>query len=659
MRENEKERERERDLVGMEMEGGECYGGGGDERRGGGKTRVRGLADRLAELTTPRPTLDVDQYAEEDAGIDAGVAYRRNVDGVELGDFGDDDDVDDDDDDFGGAYGGGYLDGDEEADGMTRRSAAKGGAGDAKKRQKKAATAATATMAAAARVNGESRLRLRASIALEDGAYQGQTSSRAHVFAKLPSTAGVTTSGGEEEEEEEDDDDDANAAAAALRNQFEDDDQEEEEEEEEDINEEERELRALEAELRDDGNKSTSAYTSSAGTGVHNVDDADDYNDGSGDENGDAVVALRGIHERARSRARRVREQCALWEKSLGLRIRLQRAVVPGANKLPVGDAHANACSSSGRVSDAFSALGRSAAQLLVDLLDCQQHMLAACGGDVNAKSEAIKTERERRRSQDQGKGKKKRKHQMMTSNDDDDDDDDKDREGDEEEDEDIDMEETPAFGSRFCWDYLERAHAETKAYADAALDEWQKKALIATGGAAAAASAMKLQSFVGKRFSDQVASYIDASEAKLRKKLHLTNGEAPRRIGARDDDDANESGDEGRANDADEREMEEAQKSHAEALDYETFDDTDFYAQLLHEFLDSKGLRRAGAENGTVVGGVNVAKRRKKVDRNASKGRKLRFHVMEKLVNFMAPVECSRPVFAEQLFSNLFGGGR
>jgi protein AATF/BFR2 len=51
--------------------------------------------------------------------------------------------------------------------------------------------------------------------------------------------------------------------------------------------------------------------------------------------------------------------------------------------------------------------------------------------------------------------------------------------------------------------------------------------------------------------------------------------------------------------------------------------------------------------------------KQRKAVDRRASKGRKLRYHVHEKLVNFMAPVELQAPQFAAQLFSNLFGGGK
>ena len=50
--------------------------------------------------------------------------------------------------------------------------------------------------------------------------------------------------------------------------------------------------------------------------------------------------------------------------------------------------------------------------------------------------------------------------------------------------------------------------------------------------------------------------------------------------------------------------------------------------------------------------------KKRKIVDRRASKGRKIRYNVQEKLVNFMAPRESGSLVLASQLFGNLFGSG-
>ena len=49
--------------------------------------------------------------------------------------------------------------------------------------------------------------------------------------------------------------------------------------------------------------------------------------------------------------------------------------------------------------------------------------------------------------------------------------------------------------------------------------------------------------------------------------------------------------------------------------------------------------------------------KKRRVVERRASKGRKLRYQVMEKLVHFMTPVQRAQPpALAAQLFANLFG---
>ena len=70
----------------------------------------------------------------------------------------------------------------------------------------------------------------------------------------------------------------------------------------------------------------------------------------------------------------------------------------------------------------------------------------------------------------------------------------------------------------------------------------------------------------------------------------------------------------------------------------------------MLKEFLES-----AGAAAGLAAAASKPAKRRKVVDRRASKGRKLRYHVQQKLVNFCAPVELEVPQWAEKIFGQLF----
>ncbi|KFD68971.1 hypothetical protein M514_18774 [Trichuris suis] len=80
------------------------------------------------------------------------------------------------------------------------------------------------------------------------------------------------------------------------------------------------------------------------------------------------------------------------------------------------------------------------------------------------------------------------------------------------------------------------------------------------------------------------------------------------------------------------------------EVIDEEIFDDDDFYEQLLRELIH----RSAASSTDPLVQGRQWAKlqklrtkrKRKTVDRRASKGRAIRYHVISKLVNFMAPVD-------------------
>lgn len=85
---------------------------------------------------------------------------------------------------------------------------------------------------------------------------------------------------------------------------------------------------------------------------------------------------------------------------------------------------------------------------------------------------------------------------------------------------------------------------------------------------------------------------------------------------------------------------------------DVEIFDDTDFYQKLLRDIIDSRG----GGEGGDDwLVQQKQKKAKKKVDTKASKGRKLRYEVHEKLQNFMVPVP-SRVAWHEEQIDELFG---
>ncbi|KAI8149031.1 apoptosis antagonizing transcription factor-domain-containing protein, partial [Fennellomyces sp. T-0311] len=100
----------------------------------------------------------------------------------------------------------------------------------------------------------------------------------------------------------------------------------------------------------------------------------------------------------------------------------------------------------------------------------------------------------------------------------------------------------------------------------------------------------------------------------------------------------------------------------HLNNYDMEIFDDNDFYQQLLRELIEARmvdtddpiaqGMRWAARK------AAESKKKKRVVDRRASKGRKLRFDVHEKLQNFMAPIPAGtwHDEMTEELYSSLLG---
>lgn len=90
-------------------------------------------------------------------------------------------------------------------------------------------------------------------------------------------------------------------------------------------------------------------------------------------------------------------------------------------------------------------------------------------------------------------------------------------------------------------------------------------------------------------------------------------------------------------------------------AEDVHIYDDADFYQLLLKELVDQRSSDGTSGSAPTVrYTAIKEAKTRKQVDRRASKGRKLRFTVHEKLENFMAPED--RRAWEEDAIDRLFG---
>ncbi|TYZ66418.1 hypothetical protein PybrP1_001314 [[Pythium] brassicae (nom. inval.)] len=89
------------------------------------------------------------------------------------------------------------------------------------------------------------------------------------------------------------------------------------------------------------------------------------------------------------------------------------------------------------------------------------------------------------------------------------------------------------------------------------------------------------------------------------------------------------------------------------DVLDELMYDDSDFYQQLLKEFIESGG---GGGDGGALQPRIH-RKKKKLVNRKASKGRQLRYTVHPKLENFMFPDPYPTPaVDVDELFRSLFG---
>ncbi|KAA8899507.1 apoptosis-antagonizing transcription factor [Sphaerosporella brunnea] len=91
---------------------------------------------------------------------------------------------------------------------------------------------------------------------------------------------------------------------------------------------------------------------------------------------------------------------------------------------------------------------------------------------------------------------------------------------------------------------------------------------------------------------------------------------------------------------------------------DPEIFDDTDLYQQLLRALVDQRMVESSAGGAVRWTNAMRDAKKKKKVDTKASKGRKLRYNVHEKLQNFMAPLDNNawHDSQISELFSSLLG---
>ncbi|KAL8154752.1 uncharacterized protein LOC141660553 [Apium graveolens] len=178
-------------------------------------------------------------------------------------------------------------------------------------------------------------------------------------------------------------------------------------------------------------------------------------------------------------------------------------------------------------------------------------------------------------------------------------------------------------------WLKISEMQSRIVSFRNKAVDKWQRKAQVTTG---AAAIKGKLQAF-NQSISDQVSAY-------MRDPSRMVNGMQQRRSAVAIFGTDSESSNNGKAEEVN--------------GDPELLDDSEFYQQLLKEFFET--IDPTSSEAAFYALKRMQTKKRKVVDQRASKSRKIRYHVHEKIVNFMAPRPMNLPPMAPKLFENLFG---
>ncbi|GMI83599.1 hypothetical protein like AT5G61330 [Hibiscus trionum] len=180
-------------------------------------------------------------------------------------------------------------------------------------------------------------------------------------------------------------------------------------------------------------------------------------------------------------------------------------------------------------------------------------------------------------------------------------------------------------------WLRISQMNRRIATFRDKAVDKWQRKTEVTTG---AAAIKNKLQAF-NQNISEQVAAYM-RDPTRMIKQMQQRRSTIGI-FGDVTESNSNANGEE----------------AHPEG-DPELLDDSEFYQQLLKEFFEA--VDPTSSETAFYALKRLQTKKRKIVDRRASKSRKIRYHVHEKIVNFMAPEPMKLPPMAPKLFENLFG---
>ncbi|KAJ2701718.1 rRNA-processing protein bfr2 [Coemansia sp. IMI 203386] len=308
---------------------------------------------------------------------------------------------------------------------------------------------------------------------------------------------------------------------------------------------------------------------------------------------------LKNISQTAQSdveKGKHVLNQTRMWEGALDARIRVQK-LMTAANELPRADLFSEAAAISSEETDEHLDKARESVQLLLDSLIQLRKALIAKNTAIQQPS-PTKSGSKRPAEDD-------------------------------------------AIGTEAVWDEMEQLRNTFHDYRDESLEKWSNRVQITAN-----IGATKKFKAVNQGIMHQINQTL-ATRDRLVERTQLKRIEYQIVGEAAPKQDAENST---------------VVDSHLRDLDTEIFDDTDFYQQLLRELIESRMVdsNDPTATLGTRWAAVKQQTRTKKrnVDTKASKGRKIRYQVMDKLQNFMPPIPAGtwHEDMVNELFSSLLG---
>lgn len=472
---------------------------------------------------------------------------------------------------------------------------------------------------------GKGKLRMRAGIAIDDGEYVGKSSSRAAMEGAWA---------GEEDERDESDESDDASDDHAMDADSDDADSDDTRDDGDGAFEE-----TSEEENAEEDDASDSESDSESESDPRDGEDARNKNKTSAANALEAELAAMRAEEAEANRLLKtksqnaakgaaVRTQNACWERSLRTRIVLQKGLTLAA-KMPAPEYAKAMRDADAGVAPALAVAAASARGALDALLRLQAALM-----DGNpAIGEALREGENDGNDAGDAKKRKTRGFYADAAT--------------------LDLRSKPAAA---VWRAADATFQSYARFRDQSCDRWHRKAQVTSGKTGSVGSNPgghgALRAF-DQSLSQQVRAAMrppDRLVNRSRPPAHL----APRRLGEPESSFSKEKnhGEDEDGFDDDISLL--ASDARADDRVAEVYEDADFYEQALKEFLETRG---AGSNLGAA--GVPAAsqppKRRKQVDRRASKGRKLRYHVQQPLVNFCAPVELEVPGWAEKVFTRLF----